>query len=558
MEQYPVPLLEVRDLAKRYPGGPKALDGVNLRIDPGERVILLGRNGAGKTTLIRCILGLVQPDRGQIWLGGVPVHPTRWRAQGVGVMFEDAGNSYAYLTALENVLYFGLLNGWPPADASRRALQALKALGLGQQAGDLTQSLSRGQRQKLALAVALTRGAPLLLLDEPTLGLDIEAQHNLRRFIREEVNPAHGLLIATHDASFACAVGTRYLILEGGRILAEATPDAIDSAEALEALYLAVVRNKPAGTKSPQATGQAPRGLASRGEFWGESSKTRPPSGGVLPPHQPLAALALSLGAQPRFGNALRAAWLKKRAEYRRYWLDFLVGLSIKCIFFLGALFAVPGAPPAELALRVLGFGLWYLSAHVVAKMGNMAMEEAYLGTAQQVLVTRTHPARWLAATVGVELGLSSIWVALFTAVAALLTGPNVLVDGLRAAGWPGLPLALAGLAGMIGCGLVALGLSLRYKQVGSLVEVFLYYLLVFSGFFLPPGATPFPLKVLNAVSPLARVVDGVRSTWQGGPVGPVLLAAWGVAFLWLGVGWLVVRQQWAWARRTGRLGSIA
>ncbi|EKP94590.1 ABC transporter ATP-binding protein/permease [Thermaerobacter subterraneus] len=542
MEQYPVPLLEVRDLAKRYPDGPKALDGVNLRIDPGERVILLGRNGAGKTTLIRCILGLVQPDRGQIWLGGVPVHPARWRAQGVGVMFEDAGNSYAYLTALENVLYFGLLNGWPPAEAGRRALQALTALGLDQQAGHLTQSLSRGQRQKLALAVALTRGAPLLLLDEPTLGLDIEAQHNLRRFIRDEMDPALGLLIATHDASFACAVGTRYLILEGGRILIEATPDEVGGPEALEALYLAVVRKTATGTEHPHAIRQAAGRLTSKGASRAESSRSL-----TLPP-----------GAQPRFGNALRAAWIKKRAEYRRYWLDFLVGLSIKCIFFLGALFAVPGAPPAELALRVLGFGLWYLSAHVVAKMGNMALEEAYLGTAQQVLVTRTHPARWLAATVGVELALSCTWVAMFTVIAAVLTGPRALLSGWGTVGWPALPLALAGLGGMIGCGLVALGLSLRYKQVGSLVEVFLYYLLVFSGFFLPPGAIPVPLKVLNAVSPLARVVDGLRSTWQGGPLGPVLLAAWGVAFLWLGVGWLVARRQWAWARRTGRLGSIA
>lgn len=549
MVRHPVPLLEVQGLGKRYPGGQQALDNVSLRIDPGERVILLGRNGAGKTTLVRCILGLVEPDRGRIWVGGIPVRQTPVAtAQGAGVVFEEAGNSYAYLTALENVLYFGLLNGWPVPSARRRALEHLQMVGLGHRANDLTQSLSRGLRQMLGLAVALTRNAPLLLLDEPTLGLDIEAQHGLRRFLRDELPPSHGLLIATHDAGFAYAVGTRYAILEGGRIVAEVRPEQVGSAAELESLYLEVVRKKSAGSVVTRPVRRTERPPATRSDTRGTVAVT----GNAV-----VTVGDCPSAAPPGLVNVIGAAWVKKRAEYRRYWLDFVVGLAIKCIFFLGALFAVPGAPPAELALRVLGFGLWYLSSHGVAKMGNMALEEAYMGTAEQVLVTRTHPARWLAGTVFVELLFSAVWVAVFAVIAAILTGPAVLLHGLATVGWSGLLLGSAGLAGMVGCGLVALGLSLRFKQVGSLVEVFLYYLLVFSGFFLPPGALPAVLQVLNAISPMARVIDGIRWTWHGGPLALALLTAWAVAFLWLLGGWFVLRRQWAWARRFGRLGSM-
>ncbi|GAB6877554.1 ABC transporter ATP-binding protein/permease [Thermaerobacter litoralis] len=596
-EHGPAPLLVVEGLVKRYPGGPVALAGVTLQVCPGERVVLLGRNGAGKTTLIRCILGLLVPDAGRVRGPGDGTSHAGGHGAGngggccrtpigtqVGVIFEDANNSYPYLTVLENVMYFGLLNGWPPATARRRAVELLDQVGLSAQARNLTQSLSRGMRQKLAMAVAMTKDAPLLLLDEPTLGLDIEAQHALRRFLRHGLPPGCGALIATHDAGFAHAVGTRFVILDGGRLVWQGTPDQVTGPETLEALFLKVIRRAAVfsqGRATPPEAGLSwPRDPGTSGAnpdheitrvvepaTGGGPDGDGPSSGAGVEPSDHASAtrcsgLALrqapTTAGAPGFGNVLRAAWIKKRAEYRRYWLDFVIGLAIKCIFFLGALFAVPDAPPPEAALRVLGFGLWYLSAHGVAKLGNMALEEAYMGTAEQVLVTRTRPSTWLAGTLGMELLLSIIWVGLFSGVAALLIGPNNFLQGLAAIASPGFLLAPAGVAGMVGIGLAALGLSLRFKQVGSVVEILLYYLLVFSGFFLPPGPLPAVLDVLNAASPLARVVEGIRGIGHGTSVWQAVVVAWAVALAWIAVGCAVLRKQWLWARRAGRLGSIA
>ena len=235
-------LLEVEDLHKTYPGGRRALVGVRLHIAPGERVVLLGRNGAGKSTLIRCVLGLVLPDRGHIRVAGVDALGTPAAAQRLaGVVFEEADNAYAYLTVLDNVRYFGLLNGWDPATARERAHALLERVGLAGRAGDLAQSLSRGLRQKLALAIALTKQAPLLLLDEPTLGLDIESQHAMRAFLTTHSGHWQGLLVTTHDVAFAHAVGTRFLVLDRGRIVWEGDREQVRDPSHLEALFLAAV-----------------------------------------------------------------------------------------------------------------------------------------------------------------------------------------------------------------------------------------------------------------------------------------------------------------------------
>ena len=557
----PAPLLEVDDLWKRYPGGPQALAGVGLRVLPGERVILLGRNGAGKTTLIRCVLGLVVPDAGRVRVAGVDVgrHPEAARRL-VGVVFEEADNSYAYLTVLENVCYFGLLNGWAAARARGEALRRLAQVGLTDRAADLAQALSRGLRQKLALAVALTKDAPLLLLDEPTLGLDIEAQHALRRFLRDDMPADRGLLIATHDAAFAYAVGTRFVILHGGRIVWEGTRDTVQGPAALESRFLDAVRRTvpvPRDVGRTPAPTRVPRGAppSSPPHGGGRPGLGEPPCPAAPPPPARPTTLATA-SPTPGLGHVLRAALLKKTAEYRRYWLDFAVGLAIKCIFFLGALFAVPDAPPRETALRVVGFGLWYLWAHVLAKMGNLVLEEVYQGTAEQVLVTRSRPVLLLAGTIAAEGLFSAIWVASFLVVAAALIGPTDLARGMQGLLGPALLLVPAGMAGMVGMGLAALGLSLRFKQVGSLTEVLLYYLLVFSGFFLPPGAMPAVLEGLNGLSPLARVVDGIRASWHGASPWLAGAGAWAVAVAWIVVGAWVLRTQWAWARRAGRVGS--
>ena len=307
------------------------------------------------------------------------------------------------------------------------------------------------------------------------------------------------------------------------------------------------------GLGSGRGTGGPDSGAGAAGRLSAPAVEdSRPPATPGPPPAGPWRPSRPAAGAEAAgdLRRAVTAALLKKRAEYRRYWLDFAVGLAIKCIFFLGALYAAPAADPRETAVRVFGFSLWYLSAHVVAKLGNMALEEAYQGTAEQLLVTRTRPGQLLAGVVVAETLLSALWVGLFLAVATVLAGPERLWSGAAAVAGRALVFGLAGLLGMIGMGLVLLGLSLRFKQVGALTEVVLYYLLVFSGFFLPGDTLPWALHLLNQLSPLARAVDGVRAGWSTAAAAGLVSAGWLVA------GCAVLYSQWQWARRAGRLGS--
>ncbi|OPX02014.1 ABC transporter permease [Geobacillus proteiniphilus] len=248
--------------------------------------------------------------------------------------------------------------------------------------------------------------------------------------------------------------------------------------------------------------------------------------------------------------QVVAASFLKKRAEYRRYWFDFTVGLVIKFIFFLGTLYASPVQTGKEAAVRLFGFSLWYLSAHLISKLGNTAIEEAYLGTAEQVLSTRTPPWQLLIGVIVSEMLLSLVWIVLFFICAAAMLGFSEIWKGATAIiGYIAVFCGIS-LLGMIGIGVLILGLSFRLKQVGAVTEVLLYYLLMFSGFFLSPKLLPAVFHALNFFSPLSWAVQGMRTGW------PMLAPALFVSCFWVGVGAAVLRSQWNWARKAGKLGS--
>jgi ABC-2 type transport system permease protein len=255
-------------------------------------------------------------------------------------------------------------------------------------------------------------------------------------------------------------------------------------------------------------------------------------------------------GLLSAISRVMLASFLKKRAEYRRYWFDFTVGLMIKFIFFLGTLYASPIQSGTEAAARLFGFSLWYLSAHVIAKLGNAAIEEAYLGTAEQMLATRTPPALILVGIIISEMVLSLVWVVLFLVCAAAMLGFADIWHSTWLIAERIIVFCTVSLIGMIGIGIFILGLSFRLKQVGAVTEVLLYYLLIFSGFFLSPGLLPSAFHVLNILSPLAWAVTGMREGWQA--LGPALLSS----CFWLATGLIILKWQWNWARRTGKLGS--
>jgi sulfonate transport system ATP-binding protein len=196
--------LHVRGLTKRY-AGRTVLDAVNLKIEPGEFVAVVGRSGCGKSTLLRAIAGLELPDAGQVKIGGGGQKPE------VRMMFQDA-RLLPWKTVLQNVA-LGLKDG------AERARTALQSVGLLDRADDWPAALSGGQRQRVALARALVHEPQLLLLDEPLGALDALTRIDMQRLI-ESLWTARGFtaVLVTHDVQEAVVLADRILLIEQGRL----------------------------------------------------------------------------------------------------------------------------------------------------------------------------------------------------------------------------------------------------------------------------------------------------------------------------------------------------
>lgn len=219
-------ILEIRDLSKTYTAKGKsvrALDGVSFRVPPGMIFGLLGPNGAGKTTTVKTACGLIKPDSGSVAIGGYDIQRQRYAALAqVAAVLEGNRNIYWRLTPRENLQFFAALRGRRPSALRKEIDDLLNLMGLSEKATTPARKLSRGMQQKLALAVALISGAPILLLDEPTLGLDVQAsleiRNHLRRIVQEE---GRTVLITTHDMHVVEDICTHVVIINNGQVVAD-------------------------------------------------------------------------------------------------------------------------------------------------------------------------------------------------------------------------------------------------------------------------------------------------------------------------------------------------
>ncbi len=219
-----MPVLEARSLQKSYRTKGRvftAVQDVSLTIAAGEVLAFLGPNGAGKTTTIKMIAGLIVPDHGWVRICDRDPHTNPAALRCLGAVLEGNRNIYWRLTPLENLEYFGILRGLPPKVAKQRAGMLLERFQLQDKYRTEVKSLSRGMQQKLAIAVALIHEPPLLLLDEPTLGLDVEATEDVKRLIREIVQEGCAILLTTHQLAVAEELSDRVAIINQGKLVAE-------------------------------------------------------------------------------------------------------------------------------------------------------------------------------------------------------------------------------------------------------------------------------------------------------------------------------------------------
>lgn len=211
------PTLDVRDLTRTF-GHRFAADRVSLKLRRGEVVALLGRNGAGKSTLLRLIAGRLRPDAGQIVIGGKNVTGTRRRAaRSVGAVIDPETAWFPRLGGLENLRLFGVVGGVSRGRIDAVAAAELERAGLANVAGLPVAAYSRGMRARLAIARARLGDPPLLLLDEPSHGLDAAARTELMDVLARE-RDERAVLLATHDTEEAASLADRALVLRAGRV----------------------------------------------------------------------------------------------------------------------------------------------------------------------------------------------------------------------------------------------------------------------------------------------------------------------------------------------------
>jgi ABC-2 type transport system ATP-binding protein len=220
------PAIDVTGLTKTYGDGDDAVtavDDVDLAIERGTTVGVLGPNGAGKTTTIKALLGLVIPDGGSVAVAGIDAHEHPRRVyRHVGAMLEGARNVYWKLTVRENLEFFAALGGQSVAGTRDRHDRLLDAFDLADSADKPVNDLSRGQKQKVSLACTLARGTDVVFLDEPTLGLDVEASLELRRELRRLADEEDiTIVLSSHDMDVVEAVCDRVVILSQGAIIAD-------------------------------------------------------------------------------------------------------------------------------------------------------------------------------------------------------------------------------------------------------------------------------------------------------------------------------------------------
>lgn len=248
------PMLVIENLSFSYPDGQVALRDVSLRVNRGEKVAVVGPNGAGKSTLMLHLNGILNGQEGHIQVAGLPVTKPNLpviRAR-VGLVFQNPDDQLFSPTVFEDVAFGPLHMGLPEDEVRARVASALEQVGMSGYAHRLSHHLSAGEKKRIAIATVLSMDPEILILDEPSSGLDPRARRGLISLLRELPLT---MLVSTHDMGMVCELLPRMVIMDEGRIVADGPTEVLMSDVALlEAHGLeppGFQKNHPSGTHPP-------------------------------------------------------------------------------------------------------------------------------------------------------------------------------------------------------------------------------------------------------------------------------------------------------------------
>jgi energy-coupling factor transport system ATP-binding protein len=235
--------LRCEALAHVYPGGVRALDGIDLAVASGERVALVGQNGSGKTTLVRHLDGLLRPTSGRVVIGGVDAATLRVAelSRQVGLVFQDPDRQIFSGTVRDEVAFGPRNLGLRGAELDETVRAALHAAGLDHVRDTNPYDLGGARRKLLALASVLAMRTPVLVLDEPTTGQDEAGVSVVRRVIDDAARDGRTVIAISHDMRFVAEAFERVVVLRAGRIVLDGTPASVfaeGSWPALASTYL--------------------------------------------------------------------------------------------------------------------------------------------------------------------------------------------------------------------------------------------------------------------------------------------------------------------------------
>ncbi|MDO4454318.1 MAG: amino acid ABC transporter ATP-binding protein [Eubacteriales bacterium] len=220
-------MIEVKGLKKSF-HDLKVLNGIDYKIEQGEKIVILGPSGSGKSTFLRCLNLLEEPTEGEIWVDGVNITDPRSdidkMRQRMGMVFQHF-NLFPHKTVLENITFAPVkLKLQTKEEAKENAMRLLRRIGLEDKASEYPNKLSGGQKQRIAIVRALAMNPEVMLFDEPTSALDPEMVGEVLDLIRELADEGMTMVIVTHEMGFAKEVATKILFVDEGVIKEENTP----------------------------------------------------------------------------------------------------------------------------------------------------------------------------------------------------------------------------------------------------------------------------------------------------------------------------------------------
>ena len=231
-------ILEIKNFSKTYKGNKKAVDNLSITVEAGDIYGFIGHNGAGKSTTIKSVVGVLEFTEGEIYIDGHSVKKEPMECKSITAYIPDNPDIYEFLTGIQYLNFVADIFGIEQSVRQERIKTYGDLFGITENLGDLISSYSHGMKQKLAIISALIHSPKLLIMDEPFVGLDPKAAHELKQIMRRLCDNGSAIFFSTHVLEVAEKLCDKVAIIKGGRLVVSGTMEEVKGQDSLEDVFL--------------------------------------------------------------------------------------------------------------------------------------------------------------------------------------------------------------------------------------------------------------------------------------------------------------------------------